>query len=82
MVFHVSQLSELPAVLAKLHLEPEIVHTPNQVIIDNAPLPEVMYIAIGPANEISIRGNKKKTLSKCCIDPLRPPVISECGICA
>jgi hypothetical protein len=32
-----------------------------------------------PANEISFLDSYKKTLSKCCIDPLRPPGFSECG---
>jgi hypothetical protein len=37
-------------------------------------------LELTPANEISIRGNKKKTLSKCCVDPLRPPGLSEYGL--
>jgi len=32
-----------------------------------------------PANEIAFLDSYKKTLSKCCIDPLRPPSLSECG---
>jgi hypothetical protein len=32
-----------------------------------------------PANEISFLNSYKKTLSKCCNDPLRPPRLSECG---
>ena len=32
-----------------------------------------------PANEISLVDSYTKTLSKCCIDPLRPPVFSETG---
>jgi hypothetical protein len=32
-----------------------------------------------PANEISPADTYQKTLSKCCIDPLRPPRLSECG---
>ena len=31
-----------------------------------------------PANEISLLDSYKKTLSKCCNDPLRPPLLSEC----
>ena len=30
-----------------------------------------------PANEISLLDFSKKTLSKCCIDPLRPPSLQE-----
>jgi hypothetical protein len=30
-----------------------------------------------PANEISIQDSCKKTLGKCCNDPLRPPHIQE-----
>jgi hypothetical protein len=30
-----------------------------------------------PSIEISLAGSYKKTLSKCCIDPLRPPALSE-----
>jgi len=30
-----------------------------------------------PANEISFLDSYKKTLSKCCNDPLRPPLFSE-----
>jgi hypothetical protein len=29
-----------------------------------------------PANEISFLDSYKKTLSKCCVDPLRPPRLS------
>jgi hypothetical protein len=32
-----------------------------------------------PANKISLPGSYKKTLSKCCNDPLRPPEVSEGG---
>jgi hypothetical protein len=32
-----------------------------------------------PANEISLVDSSNKTLSKCCIDPLRPPDFSGCG---
>jgi hypothetical protein len=32
-----------------------------------------------PANEISFLHAYKKTLRKCCIDPLRPPRFSEAG---
>src|SRR6202521_518632 len=31
------------------------------------------------ANVISLVDSYKRTSSKCCIDPLRPPVLSECG---
>ena len=32
-----------------------------------------------PANEIGFLDSYKKTLSKCCNDPLRPPGFPECG---
>jgi hypothetical protein len=32
-----------------------------------------------PANKISFLDSYKKPLRKCCIDPLRPPALSECG---
>ena len=32
-----------------------------------------------PANEISLLDPYERTLGKCCIDPLRPPLLSECG---
>src|ERR1700674_1592799 len=32
-----------------------------------------------PGNEIGLPGSYKKTLSKCCNDPLRPPRLSESG---
>jgi hypothetical protein len=32
-----------------------------------------------PATEIRFLDSHKKTLSKCCIDPLRPPAFSETG---
>jgi len=32
-----------------------------------------------PANEISFLDSYKKTLSKCCVDPLRPPDLSGVG---
>ncbi len=35
-----------------------------------------------PANEISFLGSYKKTLSKCCIDPLRPPDFTGLGLTA
>ena len=33
-----------------------------------------------PANKISFLDSYKKPLRKCCIDPLRPPRLSGCGI--
>ena len=30
-------------------------------------------LTLTPANEISLVDSSKKTLSKCCVDPLRPP---------
>src|SRR6202521_1910851 len=33
-----------------------------------------------PGNEIGLPGSYKKTLSKCCNDPLRPPDFSGLGI--
>ena len=38
-----------------------------------------VWFELTPANEISFLDPYKKTLSKCCIDPLRPPLLSECG---
>jgi hypothetical protein len=32
-----------------------------------------------PTNEISPVDSYKRTLSTCCVDPLRPPDLSECG---
>src|ERR1700680_2937254 len=32
-----------------------------------------------PANEISLLDPYERTLGKCCVDPLRAPVLSECG---
>src|ERR1700693_1490904 len=32
-----------------------------------------------PANEISLLDPYERTLGKCCVDPLRPPLLSECG---
>jgi len=32
-----------------------------------------------PANEISVLDPYERTLGRCCIDPLRPPGLSECG---
>jgi hypothetical protein len=34
---------------------------------------------LAPANEISFLDSYKKTLSKCCNDPLRPPRLSGLG---
>src|ERR1700686_1266425 len=34
---------------------------------------------VTPANEISLLDLYERTLGKCCTDPLRPPVLSECG---
>jgi hypothetical protein len=36
-------------------------------------------IALMPANEISLVGPYERPLRKCCNDPLRPPLLSECG---
>jgi hypothetical protein len=33
-----------------------------------------------PANEISFLDSYRKTLSKCCVDPLRPPHFSGTGL--
>jgi len=38
-----------------------------------------VWFESAPANEISLVDSYKKTLSKCCIDTLRPPGLSECG---
>ena len=47
MVLHVSQLPKLSTIFVKLHLEPQLGHAGNEVGIDNAPLPDVVDIAIG-----------------------------------
>jgi len=36
---------------------------------------------LAPTNEFSFLDSYKQTLSKCCFDPLRPPLLSECGNC-
>jgi hypothetical protein len=48
------------------------------VLNQNLNRPFVLF-ELTPANEISFLDSYKKTLSKCCIDPSRPALLSETG---